>query len=189
MRSIIRREKTSIVATLNCRSSMIVGETYAALAERKSCSLSEPMPQCSRAYFSNSEVMSISFSVKKDFANFKPAKSKDRYFFAEFRAFLRMQSSFRRFIAVFPARKEGGNRPVAGYPPPRKHGSGSLFPAAGETGGPVLKAPAPAGEIVGGDGLLRHLDLRLHVLDDLRLVEPSRKIFCPCSLSARIFPA
>ena len=65
MRSIIRREKTSIVATLSCRSSMIVGETYAALAERKSCSLSEPMPQCSRAYFSNSEVMSISFSVKK----------------------------------------------------------------------------------------------------------------------------
>ena len=68
-------------------------------------------------FFKFGSYVNFVFSQKKDFANFKPAKSKDRYFFAEFRAFLRMQSSFRRFIAVFPARKEGGNRPVAGYPP------------------------------------------------------------------------
>ncbi len=62
MRSIIKREKTSIVATFNCRSSMMVGETYEALTDRKSCSFSELMPHCKRAYCSNSELCSMLIS-------------------------------------------------------------------------------------------------------------------------------
>ena len=60
MRSIIRREKTSIVAMFNWRSSMIVGDTYDALTDWKSCSFSELMPQWFRAYFSNSDISKAS---------------------------------------------------------------------------------------------------------------------------------
>ena len=59
MRSIISREKTSIVATFNWRSSMIVGEMYSLLIDRKLCSFKLLIPACRSAYFSNSFLFMV----------------------------------------------------------------------------------------------------------------------------------
>ena len=54
MRSIISREKTSIVATFICRSSMIVGEMYSCVIVLNRCSFRLLIPAWPAAYFSNS---------------------------------------------------------------------------------------------------------------------------------------